>query len=218
MVNMTRVSHEHIGSLFANEIIPMRAAIIPVTRDQLGNSLWLMGTTYNGQLSDFGGGCHVRDKETPIAGALREFREEVGISDPPALPQISTDSTVPIVVKGISRIYQEIVRNIIDPSKTMIYEAPARNNPSIRRYFFHVYVNVPLSDISDFTSTFEMKAIGWYSPRAVLSTSYQKINGSCLVWIRYMKSCEGRSYNRSVDPSYRGAFRPTRLFRSRSQG
>lgn len=179
---MSRVSFEHLDLLFEKGVTPMRAGIIPFTRDSTGNLWWLMGVTHSGQLSDFGGGCHVKDKETPVEGALREFREEVGVS-----------TVGSAVESGISALYAQIVTNIKDAEKTAVIEMPARNNPLICRYFFHVYVDIPLACITDFRPTEEIKLLAWYPPQIVLSMDATLISGSCIAWVRYMMSQALRS-------------------------
>ena len=199
---MSRVSFEHLDLLFEKGVTPMRAGIIPFTRDSTGNLWWLMGVTHAGQLTDFGGGCHVKDKETPVEGALREFREEVGVS--------TAGSTVGGTVgNGLSMLYAQIVANIKDADRTSVIEMPARNNPLICRYFFHVHVDIPLACITDFRPTEEIKLLAWYPPQLVLNMDASLVSGSCIAWVRYMtvpqvSRVTSTSDHNSTSKSFRG--------------
>lgn len=63
-----------------------RTGIIPYLYEN--NTLYvLLGTKYNGKLTDFGGGCKVRYAEPIIECGLREFEEETGGTIIPPAPE-----------------------------------------------------------------------------------------------------------------------------------
>ena len=52
------------------------AGILPYTFDQTGKVLFLLGKDNEGDWSDFGGKCEIRDRNDPLNTASREFYEE----------------------------------------------------------------------------------------------------------------------------------------------
>jgi len=59
-----------------NKNLRYSAGILPYTFDQNGKLLFLLGKDNDGDWSDFGGRCEVKDQNDPLCTASREFYEE----------------------------------------------------------------------------------------------------------------------------------------------
>lgn len=153
--------------------LSIRAGVVPVLRT-INGLRFLLGTKRSrGELTDFGGGCKVSKKESPIQCAMRELKEEL------ALPEI----------------IRQIDVNINRPDRTTIIRASAAKMDSPeKRYWFLVLVNVDPASIRGFLPTKEISTINWYDLN-VFRPNQKAINDSFVACVGFIRKLR-RNYPR----------------------